>query len=95
MTPRRAILAILAAVFVTVAGGAAANAQTKCMPGQTSMPRKPPAGALAPGICVLNTAVQANQQLQVRDKNFCPSMLKYVPQKPAGRGCVYWDETGG
>jgi hypothetical protein len=95
VTWRRAVLASVAAVFVTIAGGGAASAQTKCNPGQTAMPRKPPAGSFAPGICVANSAVAANQQLQVRDKNICPSTLKYVTQKLAGRSCVYWDETGG
>jgi hypothetical protein len=71
---------------------ATAGAQTRCAAGQTAMPRKPPAGVLAPGNCVANSVVMQNQALQARDKVSCPNTLKYNPKRPGGRMCVYWDE---
>lgn len=82
------------AMTAILAGDATASAQTRCPPGQTAMPRKPPSGAFAPGKCVANNDIAANQQLQIRDGTSCPSTLKYAPRKPAGRSCVYWDEPG-
>ena len=91
MTCRRVVGMAVAAILI---GAVAASAQTKCPPGQTAMPRKPPSGAFAPGKCVAISLILANQKLQTRDGASCPSTLKYAPQKPAGRSCVYWDEPG-
>jgi hypothetical protein len=91
MTRLRVIGMGMAGILI---GAVTASAQSKCPPGQTAMPRKPPTGAFAPGKCVANSDVAANQQLQIHDGQSCPSTLKYAPRKPAGRSCVYWDEPG-
>lgn len=90
-----AALALFGAVSLSLlASGTAANAQGGCPLGQAAMPRKPPTGAFVPGKCIRNSDIVANQLLQNRDHKYCPATLKYVPQMPNGRYCLYWDEPG-